>query len=61
MKYNEISDEYNFLCDSLNENPQLSHASNICTKYERSVKSKEKQALEAISPIYKEYLSRNYI
>lgn len=49
-------EELHFLQEECDVYPQLSHASNICTKSGRGVNTKEKKALEGIVPIYTEYL-----
>lgn len=61
MTYNHNYDcweELNFLQKECEAHTQLSHASNICTKSGRVVKTKEKSALEGVIPIYAEYLKK---
>lgn len=59
MAYNydyDCWEELNFLQEECENHTQLSHASNICTKSVRGVKTKEKKALEDVIPIYTKYL-----
>lgn len=49
-------EDINILQEECEVHPQLSHASNICTKSSRGVNTKERKALEGIVPIYAEYL-----
>lgn len=59
MAYNynfDCQEDLNFLQEECFVYTQLSHASNICTKSAKKVQSKEKNALENIVPVYKEYL-----
>lgn len=61
MAYNydyDCWEKLNFLQEECEFHTQLSHASNICTKSGRGVKTKEKRALENVIPIYVEYLKK---
>ncbi len=55
MKNNE---DFSFICEAKDEYPQLSHASNIITKYNSNLKPKEENALVALIPEYAKYLKK---
>lgn len=52
----DCSSQLSVLREETERYGQLAHASNICTKCEKALKAKEKNAIEAIVPIYEKYL-----
>lgn len=54
----EINSEFEFVCSEKETYPQLSHASNIITKYNGKLTSKEEHALTLLIPEYAKYLRR---
>lgn len=52
----ECDAQLSFLREDSERYNQLAHASNICTKCEKILKPKEKDAIESIVPIYEKYL-----
>ena len=52
----EINNNYDYICETKGKYPQLSHASNIITKYSGKLKSKEEDALTKLIPEYSNYL-----
>ncbi len=49
---------YEFICEARDSYPQLSHASNIITKYSGKLSNKEADSLELIIPNYADYLKK---
>lgn len=54
----EISKDYQYICDTRNKYPQLSHASNIIAKYNGRVSTTESVALDLLIPKYADYLKK---
>ena len=53
-----INSDFEFICSSKEAFPQLSHASNIITKYNGTLTSKEERALTLLIPEYTKYLRK---
>jgi len=53
-----INNDYDFICRAKETYPQLSHASNIITKYNSTLTSKEERALTLLIPEYAKYLRK---
>ena len=53
-----INNDYDFICQAKESHPQLSHASNIITKYNSTLTSKEERALTLLIPEYAKYLRK---
>lgn len=53
-----INNDYDFICKAKELYPQLSHASNIITKYNSSLTAKEERALTILIPEYAKYLRK---
>lgn len=58
METMEINNYYNYICEMKGKYPQLSHASNIITKYSGKLNGKEGDALNKLIPEYSKYLHR---
>lgn len=58
METMEINNNYDYICETKGKYPQLSHASNIITKYSGKLKSKEEDALTKLIPEYSNYLHK---
>ncbi len=53
---NGMNKDYKYICNSRDIYPQLSHASNIITKYNSALNQREKDALDMLIPRYANYL-----
>lgn len=53
-----INEDYDFICQAKETYPQLSHASNIITKYNSTLTLKEESALTILIPEYSKYLRK---
>ena len=53
-----INSDFQYICLSKDAYPQLSHASNIITKYNGTLTPKEEYALTLLIPEYAKYLKR---
>lgn len=53
-----INKDYEFICQAKETYPQLSHASNIITKYSSTLTAKEERALTILIPEYTKYLRK---
>lgn len=51
-----IDSDFEFICSAKETFPQLSHASNIITKYDSKLTTKEERALTLLIPEYSKYL-----
>lgn len=52
----ETEKDYEYICSAKDTYPQLTHASNIITKYNGSLTTKEENALALLIPEYSKYL-----
>lgn len=52
----EIDNDFKYICSAKDAYPQLSHASNIITKYNSTLTDNEKSALTKLIPEYTKYL-----
>lgn len=55
-----VSNDFEFICLKKKQYPQLSHASNIITKYNSTLTAKEELALTTLIPKYVEYLNKMF-
>lgn len=53
---NIINKDFEFICEIKRQYPQLSHASNIITKYKGNLSKDKKEAIEKLIPEYTTYL-----
>lgn len=53
-----INSDFEYICSAKDAYPQLSHASNIITKYHGKLTDKEESALNLLIPKYKVYLKK---
>lgn len=53
-----INKDYDFICQAKESHPQLSHASNIITKYNSTLTAKEERSLTLLIPEYAKYLRK---
>lgn len=58
MKTMEINNYYDYICEMKGKYPQLSHASNIITKYSGKLNGREEDALTKLIPEYSKYLQK---
>ena len=58
METMKINDYYDYICEMKGKYPQLSHASNIITKYSGKLNGKENDALTKLIPEYSKYLHK---
>lgn len=54
----ETNNYYDYICEMKGKYPQLSHASNIITKYSGKLNGKEENALTKLIPEYSKYLHK---
>ena len=54
----ETNNDYNYICEMKDKFPQLSHASNIMTKWSGKLSKKEESALKMLIPEYSKYLRK---